>query len=108
MTTRPSFLSRLSRLGLLALPLAAGCAYYNGLYNTKALAARAERAERDGRTFDAQSLWGQVAVKADTVLARHPRSKWVPTARYSKAKGLAGAGECAAARSARRARSFAL
>jgi tetratricopeptide (TPR) repeat protein len=80
-----------------ALLAAASCAYYNGLYNANDLAHRAEKAERDGRTFDAQSLWGQVAVKAETVLARHPRSKWTEEARYLVGKARERLGDCAGA-----------
>ena len=81
-------------LVLLALCATASCAYYNGLYNANDLAHRAEKAERDGRTFDAQNLWGQVAVKAETVLARHPRSKWTEEARYLQGKALERVGNC--------------
>ncbi len=52
-----------------------GCAYYNGMYNTKRLAGSARRAERDGRPFEANNLWGQVINRADSLVTRHPRSK---------------------------------
>ena len=81
-------------LGLLALN---GCAYYNGMYNANRLAGRAEKAERDGRTFDANSFWGQVVVKADSVLARHPDSKWADDARLLRGKALARLDRCEAA-----------
>lgn len=82
---------------ILLTALSAGCAYYNGLYNANAFAHRAEKAEREGRTLDAQSLWGQVAVKAETVLARHPRSKWATEARFLQGKSLERLGDCGAA-----------
>ncbi|HVX88172.1 MAG TPA: hypothetical protein VG940_04535, partial [Gemmatimonadales bacterium] len=82
---------------VLLLCATASCAYYNGLYNANDLAHRAEKAERDGRTFDAQNLWGQVAVKAETVLARHPRSKWTEEARYLVGKARERLGDCAGA-----------
>ncbi|MEO6067480.1 MAG: hypothetical protein ABJB33_03255 [Gemmatimonadota bacterium] len=75
----------------------AACAYYNGLYNANDLAHRAEKAERDGRTLDAQSLWGQVAVRAETVVARHPHSKWTDEARLLQGKALERTGDCTAA-----------
>lgn len=81
----------------LALGATASCAYYNGLYNANDLAHRAEKAEREGRTFDAQNLWGQVAVKAETVLARHPHSKWTEEARYLVGKARERQGDCAGA-----------
>lgn len=86
------------RLLLLAALLAtASCAYYNGLYNANEFAHRAEKAERDGRPFDARRYWGQAAVKAETVLARHPNSKWATEARYLQGKAHERTGDCAGA-----------
>jgi tetratricopeptide (TPR) repeat protein len=82
---------------LAALVTLNGCAYYNGMYNANRLAGRAEKAERDGRTFDASSFWGQVVVKADSVLARHGDSKWADDARLLRGKALARLGRCEAA-----------
>jgi len=56
--------------------LGAGCAYYNGLYNANRLANDARRAEREGRTGEARSLWSQAAIKAESVVARFPNSKY--------------------------------
>ncbi len=72
---------KLARWLLPLLLLGSGCAYYNGMYNTKRLAGRARKAEREGRTFDATSLWGQVSIKAESMLVRHPGSKWEDEAR---------------------------
>lgn len=74
-----------------------GCVYYNGMYNANRLAGRAESAERDGRTLDAGNYWSQVMVKADSVLARHPDSKWADDARLLRARALARTGQCEAA-----------
>lgn len=79
---------------LLALP---ACVYYNGMYNTKRLAGQAERADRDGRTTDARGLWSQVSVKAESVVVRHPDSKYVPEALLLQGTALARLGDCAAA-----------
>ena len=73
------------------LLLLAGCAYYNGMYNANRLARAAEKAEREGRTFDATSFWGQVGVKADTVLARHPQAG-SPTRPAASGQGLPAPG----------------
>lgn len=54
----------------------AGCAYYNGLYNANQLAKEARKAESKGRTGEAKSYWAQAAVKAETVTARYPKSKY--------------------------------
>lgn len=79
---------------LLAMLLLGGCAYYNGMYHTKRLASSAQRAERDGRSIEAVGLWGQVAVKAESVVIQHPRSKWVPEARLLRGKALQRMGDC--------------
>lgn len=84
-------------LQILVLASLASCAYYNGLYNAKDLAHRAEKAERDGRPFDAQTYWGQAAVKAETVLAHHPNSRWTEEARWLDGKALERLGNCTAA-----------
>jgi hypothetical protein len=87
---------RLARL----LPAAAGalllggCVYYNGMYNAKRLAGSARTAEREGRTFDANNLWGQVITRADSLLVRHPHSKYVDEAMVLKGIALARLGQC--------------
>jgi hypothetical protein len=86
---RPACLALLLLLG--------GCAYYNGMYNAKRLAGRARQAEKEGRTFDATSLWGQVGVKAESVLAQHPTSKWSDEARLLQATSLIKLRNCAVA-----------
>lgn len=82
------------RLWLSILVLAGGCAYYNGMYNARRLAGSAEKAEREGRTLDASSYWGQVAVKAESVIVKHPDSKWVDLALLLRGRALARMGQC--------------
>ena len=74
---------------LLTALLLGGCAYYNGLYNAERLVRSAEKAEREGRTGEASGYWGEAAVKAETVLARFPTSKWADPAVKSKANCVA-------------------
>ena len=74
--------------------LGAGCVYYNGMYNANRLANSARKAERDGRTFEANNLWGQVATKAESVLVRHPRSKYAEEASILRGLALAKLGQC--------------
>ena len=81
-------------LGLLLL---GGCVYYNGMYNTKRLAGSARSAERDGRTFEATNFWGQVITRADTLVARHPDSKYVDEALMLKGTALSHLGQCPSA-----------
>jgi tetratricopeptide (TPR) repeat protein len=82
------------RLAWLAVVLLGGCVYYNGMYRAEHLASDAEKAEKEGRTIQAQNLWGQVGVKADTVLSRHPDSKWADDALYLSAKSRERLGDC--------------
>jgi hypothetical protein len=82
---------------VLALACLGGCVYYNGMYNANRLARSAQKAERDGRTFEANNLWGQVATRAESVLVRHPRSKYVNQAMVLKGVALARLGQCPSA-----------
>jgi tetratricopeptide (TPR) repeat protein len=74
--------------------LLGGCVYYNGMYNANRLARSAKKAEREGRTFEATSLWGQVATKAESVLVRHPTSKYAEEASVLRGVALARMGQC--------------
>lgn len=71
-----------------------GCVYYNGMYNANRLAKSARKAERDGRTLEASSLWGQVATKAESVIVRHPTSKYAKEAGLLRGVALARLGQC--------------
>jgi tetratricopeptide (TPR) repeat protein len=83
-------------LALLLMSLAS-CAYYNGMYNARRLAGDARKAERDGRAFEANRLWGLAATKAESLLAQHPRSKYVPEARLIQATSMERSGDCVSA-----------
>jgi tetratricopeptide (TPR) repeat protein len=83
------------RIGLLLSSiLLGGCVYYNGMYNANRLAKSARKAERDGRTFEANNLWGQVATKAESVVVRHPTSKYAEEASVLRGVALARLGQC--------------
>jgi tetratricopeptide (TPR) repeat protein len=88
--TRPA---RFIRFTLIAA-LLGGCVYYNGMYNANRLARSARKAERDGRTLEANNLWGQVATKAESVVARHPTSKYAEEAIVLRGVALARLGQC--------------
>jgi hypothetical protein len=77
--------------------LLGGCVYYNGMYNTNRLAKSARKAERDGRVFEANNLWGQVIPRAESLAVRHPRSKYADEANVLRGLALARLGECPAA-----------
>jgi len=76
------------------LSIALGCAYYNGLYNANRLADEARKAEREGRRSEAQSLWAQAAVKAESVATRYPDSKYRDDALLMQGRALRAIGEC--------------
>ena len=88
--------SRALSIALMA-SLLGGCVYYNGMYNTKRLAGSARKAERDGRRFEANNLWGQVVTRADSLVARHPDSKYVDEAMVLKGVALARLDQCESA-----------
>ncbi len=79
------------------LLVAAGCAYYNGLYNANRLAGEAEAAQREGRSGEARSLWGQAAVRAESVATRFSKSKWRDDALLLWGRGLKESGACRSA-----------
>jgi hypothetical protein len=80
---------------LLPLFFASACAYYNGLYNARGLVRRAESAAREGRDTAAAEAWREAAAKADTVIRRYPRSRWVDDALLLSGTSSALAGDCA-------------
>jgi tetratricopeptide (TPR) repeat protein len=82
------------RYRILLVTLLGGCVYYNGMYNANRLARSAKKAEREGRTFEATNLWGQVATKAESVIVRHPTSKYAEEASVLRGVALARMGQC--------------
>jgi hypothetical protein len=90
--TWPRRTSRLARL--VGTVLLGGCAYYNGMYNTNRMAKSARRAERDGRAFEAQGYWGQVITKADSLVVRHPRSKYADEATVLRGLAMSRLNQC--------------
>jgi hypothetical protein len=96
---KPSRLRGESRSGLfigcllLAL-VSSSCVYYNGMYNTRHYTKEAEKAEREGRRIDASSAWGQVVVRAETLLARHPASKYTPEAQVLLGRAYSNLNDC--------------
>ncbi len=74
--------------------LSSGCVYYNGIYNAKSAAHRADlhlRAEADG---EASTQFQLSAAKAESVLVRHPKSPWKVRALYLAGRGEAYSGQC--------------
>ncbi len=84
-------------VALAVLLAGAGCAYYNGMYNANRLARQAEKAERQGRTFQADGLWAQAAVRAESVLVHHPNSKWADDAMLLRGRAYKKRNDCPSA-----------
>lgn len=89
--------ARVAVLVLGAAVSAGGCAYYNAMWSAERFAKDARRLERRGDVAEARSYWARAAVKAESVVARHPKSRWADDALVLQAEGLARAGSCAAA-----------
>jgi hypothetical protein len=87
-----------TRAAALALVLAtAGCVYYNGMWSAKRLARDARRFERNGQDAEAKLAWARAAEKAESVVVRHPRSRWADEALVLEGEGRAGSGDCTGA-----------
>jgi hypothetical protein len=82
-------------LVVLGLPVAFGaCAYFNGIYNAKAADQQATRLLRSGRESEAASSFAVAAAKAETVLVRHPKTRWRGEALYLAGRGFAYSNQC--------------
>jgi hypothetical protein len=89
----------IGRLAALAAlwSMATGCVYFNGVYNaTDAAHAGDARLDR-GNEADASSHFLLSAARAESVLVRHPKSKWRSRALYLAGRGAAYGNECAKA-----------
>src|ERR1700694_4957690 len=82
---------------LALLAVLSGCAYYNAMWSAERYAKEARRLEARGQEAEARAQWALAAVKAESVIARHPRSRWADDALVLQAEGLARAGSCATA-----------
>jgi hypothetical protein len=78
--------------GLIAV--LSGCVYYNAMWSAERHANDARRFEARGQDAEARSQWAQAAVKAESVVARHPRSRWADDALVLQAEALSRSGSC--------------
>src|SRR5438034_1345296 len=67
------------------------------MWNAEHLASQARKLEGQNRVAEAQSYWAQAAVKAESVVARHPTSRWADAALVLEGEALARSGACAQA-----------
>jgi hypothetical protein len=78
-----------------AVSSTAACgAYFNSMWSANHYAAQARHAERDGRAEEARTAWGMAAVKAESVVSRHPHSRWADDALVLQGEALARSGAC--------------
>lgn len=82
------------RVAPVVVALLVGCAWSNSLYQARTLSNEATRDERAHRPGDAQSLWGQVTVKAESAYARSPRGTRGAEALWLVGHGQARSGNC--------------
>jgi hypothetical protein len=84
------------RRGLLAIALLAlaGCSWSNSMHLARRFARTAERAEREGRSGDAENAWAQAAVKADSVIARATEGKPNAEALFLAGRARAELNDC--------------
>ena len=86
---------RLARaLPLLLLLGLSACAYFNGIYNAREAQRHADKQTRRGRDAQAAGHYANMAQKAETVLARFPKSRWRREALFLAGRGHALAGQC--------------
>jgi hypothetical protein len=77
-----------------ALIGSASCGYFNGMWSANHFAAEARHFERDGRFAEAKASWAQAAVKAESVVAHQPHSRWADDALVLQGEALAKSGAC--------------
>jgi hypothetical protein len=64
------------------------------MWSADHFAAQARRQEQDGRRDEARASWAAAAVKAESVVAHHPTSRWADDALVLQGEGLAKSGAC--------------
>jgi tetratricopeptide (TPR) repeat protein len=88
---------RLAALAAAVALGAAGCAYYNAMYNANRFARQAAQSERAGRMDEARDRWLSAATHAESLTARHPTSRWVADALLVRGRALVHLGNDAEA-----------
>jgi len=68
--------------------LLSGCAYFNAMYNANRYQRQAEASEHAGRIAEARERWQQAAMHAESLTARHPKSRWVEDALLVRGRAL--------------------
>ncbi len=79
-----------------ALP-GTGCVYYNAMWSAEHFAHQARSLEAHDRTGEASNYWTEAEAKAESVVARHPKSGWVDDALTLEGESLVHMGNCGGA-----------
>ncbi|HXI33192.1 MAG TPA: hypothetical protein VNH63_03855 [Gemmatimonadales bacterium] len=79
-----------------ALPGTA-CVYYNAMWSAEHFAHQARSLEAHDRTAEASGYWSEAEVKAESVVARHPKSGWVDDALTLEGEAFVRVGNCGGA-----------
>ena len=85
---RPLAAMALRAAGLALVMGAAGCVYFNGMYNADHYTHEAESLEGQGRSAEAQDQWRQAEAHADSVVVDHPKSGWFAPAQLVRGRAL--------------------
>jgi hypothetical protein len=81
-------------VGVAALTVITGCAYYNAMWSAEQYAKGARKLDAKGQESEARAQWARAAAKAEAVAVKHPHSRWVDDALVLQAEGLARSGSC--------------
>ena len=75
----------------------AACVYYNAMWSADHFAHQARSLETQQRTAEASSYWAEAEAKAESVVARHPKSSWVDDALTLEGESLVRMNNCSGA-----------
>jgi tetratricopeptide (TPR) repeat protein len=67
---------------------ASGCVYFNGMYYANRYARQAMDSERAGRPGEARDRWQQAEMHAESLISRHPKSRWASEAQLVRGRAL--------------------
>src|SRR5258708_8118686 len=84
-------------LGVLvaALP-GSGCVYYNAMWSAEHSAHQARQLDAHERSAEASGYWSEAEAKAESVVARHPKSHWADNALTLEGESQVRMGNCSA------------
>ena len=74
-----------------------GCVYYNAMWSADHFARQARQLDAHDRTTEASGYWSEAEAKAESVVARHPKSGWVDDALTLEGESLVRMGNCGGA-----------